>query len=1401
LLALAFAATAAGQQYSFRIYGAAEGLQNLVVLSLAQDRAGYIWAGTEGGLYRYDGARFRLMGLAAGLPCTTETHALFLASDGALWANVCSRIFRFDGQRFQAVSGLETLLLPGTQTMADGAGGAVLITTPRGLYEASRGGDGGFSMHPYRLSAALADMRMHGILRQGARLWFGCGRRLCLEESGRVSVFGPEQGLPEDSWDGIRISPDGSVWARSPKNIYRRAPGQNRFFQENPAIASVGFWGALTLGRDGSLLVPTDRGLAIHTQAGWSIVNRQRGLRNESVASVLEDRQGSVWTGLVGGGVARWIERGVWESWTHDQGLPSDLIWSIRRDRRGALWVGTGGGLARLERSGPIRTWTRKDGLGGDNVRWLAETPDGSMWVASKPGGLARVDPATGKIHLAGAAEGLPCSPEDLFVDRQGQLWVPTVCGVFRTDRLSAANRFVRVDTPESLQRGAWKVLEDAEGTIWVTNRDGLWSLRGGQWRHYRSAEGLPSDDPYVMVLAPDGSIWMRHRTDGGVDRLEVSGGRIVHASVIVPADPKSVDLTAFHGFDAFGNFWRGTPNGVAVRRGNTWTTFTTEDGLVWNDCDGEAFWADRDGSVWLGTSGGLAHYDPRKGGQAGLLVADPRIAALEIVQPTRLVRAEFSTLNFKAEQLVRFSYRLDGAPWTETPEPKVSLTGMGPGTHRLEVRSRVRDGQFSPAIASADFRIEPKWWETWWTRLLALACLLGAVQYFVRWRLSAASRRQRDLEAVVAARTENLSVANRALDEKARQLRGSEDRLRLLFKQTPAGIFLFDRDLRVTECNYQFLSLLRDGREAGVGLELSTLREPQILPVIQAALEGRQENYEGPFTLANGSGCSCLALATAPQWDENHRIQGGIGLAMDISERKRAEAALRDSEERFRRVFEEGPLGMALVGKDYRFQKVNGALCQMVGYPEAALVQMSFADITHPDDLRADMELAERLFRGEISYYQLRKRYVNKDGEIIWINLTASVIRDRDGEPIYGLAMMENITELKRTQEEGVARQKLESIGILAAGIAHDFNNLLGSILAQAELAASGLAPGASPGEELQRIMTTAMRGAEIVRELMIYSGQDKTKPAEPVDMSLLVEEMLELIKVSISKNVVLKTDLSKDLPSVLGSAAPLRQVVMNLIINAAEAIGDRAIGDQDAVIGISTSRVAPATGGTGLLEGDYVRLGISDTGCGMTEEVKAKVFDPFFSTKFAGRGLGLAVVQGIVRDHGGVINLLSAPGKGTTFEILLPCAGEPSPPSPGAIARPPEKGHLPPSGTVLIVEDENALLLAVSGLLRQKGFRVLEAIDGSSALELVRSHNYEIDAMLLDVTLPGISSTKVFEEARQSLPNLKVILTSAYSRKTVEATFAGLRIERFIRKPFQFADLMGLLQEALSE
>jgi two-component system, cell cycle sensor histidine kinase and response regulator CckA len=392
------------------------------------------------------------------------------------------------------------------------------------------------------------------------------------------------------------------------------------------------------------------------------------------------------------------------------------------------------------------------------------------------------------------------------------------------------------------------------------------------------------------------------------------------------------------------------------------------------------------------------------------------------------------------------------------------------------------------------------------------------------------------------------------------------------------------------------------------------------------------------------------------------------------------------------------------------------------------------------------------------------------------------------------------DFTDLKRSQEEAFDRQKLESVGVLASGIAHDFNNILGAILASTELALIERGDPSFVEQELQRIRTITIRGAEIVRQLMIYGGKD-SPDFEPLDASALIDEMLRLLRVSISKHAKLVTDLGDGLPVVRANAGQLRQVIMNLIANASDAIGER-----DGIIRVTT-RVArlggdaPSTAGIDLPQGEYFTIEVSDTGCGMAAELQSKIFDPFFTTKFAGRGLGLSVTQSIVRNHGGSIGVFSVPGQGSTFRVLLPFGSHATlPKTSSAAARPALRELQAASRTILVVDDEEMLRSAISKALRRKGFSVVEANDGSAAIDMIGSSEASVDAVLLDVTLPGMSSRRVFESVLRTCPKAKVVLTSAYSKETVDSDFVGLQVEHFIRKPFALADLFSTLQNALS-
>jgi PAS domain S-box-containing protein len=646
-----------------------------------------------------------------------------------------------------------------------------------------------------------------------------------------------------------------------------------------------------------------------------------------------------------------------------------------------------------------------------------------------------------------------------------------------------------------------------------------------------------------------------------------------------------------------------------------------------------------------------------------------------------------------------------------------------------------------------------------------------------------------------------NIDITDRKNMEEA--LRKSEERFRLATKATNDAIW--DIDLKAGTVSWNDTYAVLYGRPEGADSwqfwidRIHPEDRVRTVDDFQAALGGGASSWscEYRFRRVDGEWSHIYDRAYIAR-DASGKAWRVIGAMQDLTERRKSEAALRESEERFRRVFEEGPLGLGLVGTDYRFEKVNSALCRMVGYDGAELVRMSFVDITHPDDVQADVRLAEQLFKREIPFYRIQKRYMKKTGEIIWINLTASMIQGPDGEPLHGLAMVEDITEIKRTQEEALFRQKLESVGTLASGIAHDFNNLLGAVHSQAELGLEDLRSDSPGNEALEAIRGLAIRGSEIVRQLMIYAGTESAV-VELVDLSKIVDDMLSLLKVSVTKHAVIKAHLDQDLPAIRASAAQIRQIVMNLITNASDAIGDR-----DGVIQVITRRW-PLRGEPTLSslqtskDGDYVQLEVSDTGRGMLPQTQAKMFDPFFTTKSAGRGLGLAVVHGIVRSLGGSIHITSELGKGTTFQILLPCV-ETGP----VVSNHMISGKGLPSqslhGTVLVVEDEEYLRRAIVRMLRKNGFEVLEAADGSSAVDLIRAAQVGIDAILLDMTIPGASSREVVTEAANIRPDIRVILTSAYSQEMIEDPIGAPQIRSFLRKPYRFDDLVETLQSCLS-
>ncbi len=564
----------------------------------------------------------------------------------------------------------------------------------------------------------------------------------------------------------------------------------------------------------------------------------------------------------------------------------------------------------------------------------------------------------------------------------------------------------------------------------------------------------------------------------------------------------------------------------------------------------------------------------------------------------------------------------------------------------------------------------------------------------------------------------------------------------------------------------------------------------PEQLPVQVAAAGGIEvKDWEAEAFMPDGSRKFIWGQAS-PLRDAGGRVRGAVAAYQDITaSRQRTEDAIRESEERFRLAADTAPVIMWVSDLQQGTKFFNRQVTVFTGLTLDQLRQ-DWSQVIHPDDREA-IRTVHREAVEQRADYQLEYRARRADGE--YRHMLSTACPRYIGDAYAGhVGTIIDVTDLKRRQEEDLARQKLESLGTLAGGIAHDFNNLLGSILSQAELASAEVAEGGSAETEFANIRAVATRGAEIVRQLMVFAGQE-TDTLQLVNVSRLIEGTSELLKVVVSRHADLQIRLGPDVPAIRANPATLRQVLINLVSNASD-----AVGDQDGVIRVATARVTvkpdSSNAPSGLPPGDYLQLEVSDTGCGMTPEIQAKIFEPFYSTKSQGRGLGLPVVHGIVRRLGGEITVRSQPRQGTTFQILLPGAGQApaeSRDSPAAAGENPQPVH----GTVLVVEDEEVLRLAVSRMLRKHGLSVLEAADGSAALEMLRSHADDLTVVLLDVTLPGVASTEVLREARLLRPDLRVVLTSAYGEGKVAAMFAGLGRQPFLRKPYRQADLLKIL------
>ena len=552
---------------------------------------------------------------------------------------------------------------------------------------------------------------------------------------------------------------------------------------------------------------------------------------------------------------------------------------------------------------------------------------------------------------------------------------------------------------------------------------------------------------------------------------------------------------------------------------------------------------------------------------------------------------------------------------------------------------------------------------------------------------------------------------------------------------------------------------------------------EPARLHEIEAQLEGRPSVW--------------FELLLSPVRDDRGEIDGVVVIGTDVTEVVEGRRALdaqaertRESEARLSALLDRGPFSVVSFDPSGRILYAAGG--------RLAEFRMQVGTLLF-DRYRDDPAVLSALRRA-VSGDAFTSLIARPGGRIAEVHFTP--MRGTDGAVDQVIAVGIDVTERQRAhderariQEKMLQTQKLESLGVLAGGIAHDFNNLLTVIQGNAAVALSRLRKGDPLLEPIGDIAGAAGRAADLTRQMLAYSGKGRLE-IRPLDLRQHVHEISNLLRSSIPKKVSLRIDEPAQLAAIQGDPSQIHQVVMNLVINAAEAIGDR---DGEVLVALGEEEIrgdGDFIGASRLPDGRYVRLTVSDTGTGMDEKVRARIFDPFFTTKATGRGLGLAAVLGIVRGHGGALRIDSAPGRGTRFEVFIPASG--------ARAHPPKPGEPHPAqgrGTILVIDDEEQVRSATARLLATLGYDVLEARDGAEGAEIFRRN--PVDAVVLDLVMPLLSGEETLALLRSIDPEVRVIFFSGYANAE---RLAPLQPAAVLHKPFTRQDLAAALESALT-
>jgi two-component system cell cycle sensor histidine kinase/response regulator CckA len=635
-------------------------------------------------------------------------------------------------------------------------------------------------------------------------------------------------------------------------------------------------------------------------------------------------------------------------------------------------------------------------------------------------------------------------------------------------------------------------------------------------------------------------------------------------------------------------------------------------------------------------------------------------------------------------------------------------------------------------------------------------------------------------------------AVAHAEQRQAERATRDAEARMQSLMDHAPFSMSLRDLDGRFQIVNRLCLGLMGRTREKTVGRRIGEFIDHETAETLDTHEREVRNTGEAVTRGLKGSlsdGSSCEYLVTKyPVRDHEGALVGIGSISLDITERREMQDRLREAEDRFRGAFDSSALGMALVAPDGRWLQVNPALCALVGYSSEELLSGDFQAITHPEDLDADLDSVRKVLAGEIETCEMDKRYIHKQGHTIWIHLSVALVRDPEGAPAYFVSLIQDISQQRRAEELAEQlrhSQGLDAIGRLAGGVAHDFNNMLTAIKGYSELMLEALGPDdplRAPAEQISRAVDQA---ATLPRQLLAFSRKQPFEP-EVVDLNEAMRVSSDMLRQLLGVNIRLVVSPLAEDPNVLAVAGHVEQVLLNLALNGRDAMpngGTLTLSSSNRYLEPDAALKAKSA------PGPYVILTVLDEGVGMDGPTAEHIFEPFFTTKTTGSGLGLSTVYGIAKQKGGFITVDSQPGRGSRFEMWVPCANAHPPADTQAANQPPPE---PVSRTVLVAEDEAMVRELTVTVLQGAGYTVLAADSGEEALARCDSSDTPIDVLLTDMVMPGMGGRELAERVLDRWPGTPVVLMSGYTEDAPLVDASDPQTVDFMQKPFAPQDLL---------